>query len=186
MCRPRPGKLSLLRTGKQSALLETYLLQRDALKRFLIARLGAEAEAEDLVQELYFRLDRAEIAAEVENPLAYLYKMAFNLARDHRRERQRSHARDGQWVESRRVLVGNEPIADQAPADVAYEAKEDLARIVAALDDLSPQCRRVFLLHKFDGLSHSEIAARVGISRSTVEKHMGTGIKHLLKRLGRI
>jgi RNA polymerase sigma-70 factor (ECF subfamily) len=175
-----------LSAGKQSTLLETYLLQRDALKRFLIAKLGAEAEAEDLVQELYFRLDRAEIVADVENPVAYLYKMAFNLARDHRRERQRSHARDRQWVEARRVLVGNEPIADQAPADVAYEAKEDLARIKAALDDLSPQCRRVFLLHKFEGLSHAEIAAQVGISRSTVEKHMGTGIKHLLKRLDRI
>ncbi|MDB5393476.1 MAG: polymerase subunit sigma-24, partial [Rhodospirillales bacterium] len=94
--------------------------------------------------------------------------------------------RDGQWMESRRVMVGSEPIADQAPADAAYEAKEDLARIMAALNDLSPQCRRVFLLHKFEGLSHAEIAARVGISRSTVEKHMATSIKYLLIRLGRI
>lgn len=172
--------------GKHSILLETYLLQREPLKRFLTARLGAEAEAEDLVQELYFRLGRATIVADVENPVAYLYKMAFNLARDHRRERQRSHARDGQWMESRRVMVGSEPIADQAPADAAYEAKEDLARIMAALNDLSPQCRRVFLLHKFEGLSHAEIAARVGISRSTVEKHMATSIKYLLIRLGRI
>ncbi len=171
---------------KKSLLLETYLVQREALKRFLMSRLGVEAEAEDLVQELYFRLDRAEIVADVENPVAYLYKMAFNLARDYRRERHRSHARDGQWVESRRTMIGTEPVADQAPADIAYEAKQDLARIVAALDDLSPQCRRVFLLHKFEGLSHADIAAKVGISRSTVEKHMGTGIKHLLKRLGRI
>lgn len=171
--------------GNGSVLLETYLLRRDALKRFLTARLGGEAEAEDLVQEMYFRLDRAVIA-DVENPTAYLYKMALNLARDHRRERQRSHARDGQWVETRRTLLGSEPIADQPPADTAYEAKQDLARIVAALEDLSPQCRRVFMLHKFEGLSHPEIAARVGISRSTVEKHMGNGIKHLLKRLGRV
>ena len=83
-------------------------------------------------------------------------------------------------------MVGNEPIANQAPADTAYEAKEDLGRIISALDELSPQCRRVFLLHKFEGLSHSEIATRVGVSRSTVEKHMATGIKHLLKRIGRI
>ena len=171
---------------KTSIVLETYLIQRSALKRFLAARLGAEAEAEDLVQELYFRLVRAVIVADVENPVAYLYKMAFNLARDHRRERQRTHARDGQWVDSTRVMVGAEPIADLPPADTAYEAKQDLARIVAALEDLSPQCRRVFMMHKFEGLSHAEIAARAGISRSTVEKHMGTGIKHLLKRLGRI
>ncbi len=172
--------------GKKSLLFEHYLVQRDALKRFLMARLGVESEAEDLVQELYFRLDRAELSPEVENPVAYLYKMAFNLARDHRRERQRSHARDGQWVESQRIMIGTEPVADHAPADIAYEAKQDLARLVAALEDLSPHCRRVFMLHKFEGMSHAEIAAKVGISRSTVEKHMGTAIKHLLKRLGRI
>ena len=167
-------------------LLDVYLEQRAALKRFLNARLGDEAEAEDLAQELYFRLDRAQIYGEVENPIAYLYKMAFNLARDHRRERQRAHARDGQWLESRHPATsGLEPVAHEPPADTAYEAKQDLASLVAALDDLSPQCRRVFVMHKFEGLSHPEIAAHVGISRSTVEKHMGTALRHLLKRLGR-
>jgi RNA polymerase sigma-70 factor (ECF subfamily) len=39
-------------------------------------------------------------------------------------------------------------------------------------------------MHKFEGLSHPEIAARIGISRSTVEKHMGTALKHLIKRRG--
>ncbi len=170
---------------KKPILLETYLTQRSALKRFLTARLVDDAEAEDLLQEMYFRLDRAAIQGVVENPGAYLYKMAFNLARDHRRERQRSQARDGQWVESRH-LPGGEPIANEPLADAAYAAKQDLALVVAALDDLSPQCRRVFMLHKFEGLSHPEIAAHVGISRSTVEKHMGTALRHLLKRLERI
>jgi RNA polymerase sigma-70 factor (ECF subfamily) len=60
-----------------------------------------------------------------------------------------------------------------------------LNQVVAALDELSPQCRRVFVMHKLEGLSHPEISARVGISRSTVEKHMGSALKHLIKRLGR-
>ena len=110
--------------GGKSILLETYLLQRDALKRFLTARLGGEAEAEDLVQEMYFRLDRAAVIADVGNPTAYLYKMALNLARDHRRERQRSHARDGQWVETRRTLMGTEPIADQPLAPRGFTSIE--------------------------------------------------------------
>jgi RNA polymerase sigma factor (sigma-70 family) len=171
--------------GSNPTLLEMYLLRREALKRFLIARTGNEGEAEDLVQEIYFRLGRDPIEGPILNPSAYLYKMAFNLARDHRREHQRAMGRDGLWAESRREMVGSEMVAPLPAADTAYEAKQRLERVVAALDDLSPQCRRVFVMHKFDGLSHPEIAAKVGISRSTVEKHMGTALKHLIKRLGR-
>lgn len=171
--------------GPNPTLLETYLLRREALKRFLVARTGNEGEAEDLVQEIYFRLDREPLEGTVHNPSAYLYKMALNLARDHRRERQRAMGRDALWAESRRVTLGSEAIADLPAADTAYEAKQRLGQVVAALDELSVQCRRVFMLHKFEGLSHPEIVARVGISRSTVEKHMGTALKHLIKRLGR-
>jgi RNA polymerase sigma-70 factor (ECF subfamily) len=170
--------------GGNPALLETYLQRREALKRFLVARTGNEGEAEDLVQEIYFRLDREPAEGPILNPSAYLYKMAFNLARDHRRERQRAMGRDGLWAESRREMMGSEAVAPLPAADAAYEAKQRLERIVAALDELSPQCRRVFVMHKFEGLSHPEIAARVGISRSTVEKHMGTALKHLIKRRG--
>jgi RNA polymerase sigma-70 factor (ECF subfamily) len=171
--------------GGDATLLQTYLLRREALKRFLIARTGSESEAEDLVQEIYFRLDREPIEGLVHNPAAYLYKMALNLARDHRRERQRAMGRDGLWAESRRVMLGSEAIDDLPAADTAYEAKQRLSRVLAALDELSPQCRRVFVMHKFEGLSHPEISAQVGISRSTVEKHMGTALRHLIKRLGR-
>ena len=169
----------------KSALLTAYLSQREALRRFLSARLGDPAEAEDLIQELWLRLNRADIAEDVQNPDGYLFKMAMNLARDHRRERQRAVARDSQWVEARHVMSGAEIVADMPAADDAYAAKQQLALIRTVLDELSPQCRRVFLMHKFDGLSHADIAARTGISRSTVEKHMNTALKHLLLRLGR-
>ena len=70
-------------------------------------------------------------------------------------------------------------------AEAALHAKQRLQAIVSVLDELSPQCRNVFVLHKFEGLTHPEIAARVGISRSTVEKHMTTALKHLVRQLGR-
>jgi RNA polymerase sigma factor (sigma-70 family) len=165
-------------------LLQVYLAQRAALKRLLTARLGNEDEAEDVVQELYFRIERGR-DTKVDSPPAYLFRMALNLARDHQRERQRSRQRDGRWVEATQQRIDCEPIAPLPAADSAYAAKQRLERLVAALDDLSPQCRRVFVLHKFDGLSHGEIAARVGIARSTVEKHMTTALRHLTARLGR-
>lgn len=172
-------------TDKYSRLLEVYLLQRANLKRFLTARLGRAEEAEDLVQELYFRLDRAASAWDMQRPVAYLYKIAHNLARDHMRGLHRARERDGHWAASTRIMAGSEPIANLPAVDVAYEDKQYLAKVVATLEDLSPQCRRVFLLHKIEELSHLEVASRIGITRATVEKHMGTALRHLLKQLGR-
>lgn len=168
----------------KAQLLKTYISQRDVLKRFLKARMENDDVAEDIVQEMFFRLERAVIVEELQNPIAYLYKMALNLAHDHRRERTRSQRRDGLWAESAQILAGADSIADTPSAEAGYDAKQRLEAILAALDELSSQCRRVFILHKFEGLSHSEIVARVGIARSTVEKHMSTALRHLVKRLG--
>ena len=65
----------------------------------------------------------------------------------------------------------------------AVAARQRLALLTEALKELSPQTQRVFRMHKFEGLSHPEVAAAIGISRSAVEKHMMAALKHLLARL---
>jgi RNA polymerase sigma factor (sigma-70 family) len=169
----------------RAALLEAYLSQRGALKRFLTARLGSAEEADEVVQELYMRLNRTVFTEEIRSPPSYLFRMALNLARDYRRNRQRAQRRDGEWIEASRAMVGSEPVANIPSADAALAAKQLLSAVRAALDELSPQCRRVFVLHKFEELSHAEIATQLGISRSTVEKHMNTALRHLLLRVKR-
>jgi RNA polymerase sigma-70 factor (ECF subfamily) len=170
---------------RKPELLQAYLAERSVLKRFLIARIGNEEDAEEAIQELWLRLSRTELTDDIRSPNSYFFKMALNIARDLRRSRNRSHARDASWVESMHVVAGTEMVDNVASADTAYHAKQRLAAVNSALNELSPQCRRVFVLHKFDGLSHADISARVGIARSTVEKHMTTALKHLVKRVGR-
>ncbi len=162
-----------------------YLSKRSAVERFLTARLGNKDEAEDVLQELFLKLSRIDPAQELQNPAGYLFKMALNLAHDRRRERSRARARDSDWVEARYVMSGPDPVADIPSAEAGYHAKQRIAAVYAAIEELSPQCRRVFLLHKVEGLSHEEISWQAGISRSTVEKHMNTALKHLIRRLGR-
>ena len=65
----------------------------------------------------------------------------------------------------------------------ALAARQRLALIIEALEDLPPIRRAVFRLHKFEGLSHGEVAAQLGISRSGVEKHVMAALKHLHARL---
>jgi RNA polymerase sigma-70 factor (ECF subfamily) len=76
-------------------------------------------------------------------------------------------------------------VVESPSADAELAGRQLLAQVRDALMDLSPQCQRVFRMHKFDGLSHREVAAALGISRRTVEKHMHTALRHLLKRVER-
>ncbi len=165
-------------------LMAVYLARRDAIGRFLAARLGSRDEADDVLQDLFLRLGRIEATAELRDPAAYLFRMALNLARDRRRERGRARARDAHWIDANYQMAGAEPVLDQPSAEAAYGARQRVAAVEQALEELSPQCRRVFQLHKFEGLSHREVAARTGITRSTVEKHMNTALKHLIRRVG--
>ena len=52
-----------------------------------------------------------------------------------------------------------------------------------ALSELPAACRECFLLRKLDGLSHLEIADRLGVSRSMVEKHIVNAMKHCRIRI---
>lgn len=162
------------------SLAEIYLAKRDDLIRFLAARSGDRALAEDLVQELYLRLDRAAPGDGIDNPAAYLYRMAANLLLDHRRGAARTIRREADWVDANSHQLGGEAVDDGVAADARLDAKMRLARVKAAIDELPPQCRRVFTLHKLEGNSHAEVAATLGISRKAVEKHMTTALKHLV------
>ena len=169
--------------SKPSSLLAAYHSRRDVLLRFLTARLGHREDAEDVLQELYIRLGRAADTADIHDLGAYLFRAAMNLARDWQRDRSRARTRDMAWVETQRIVVGGQTVDDTPSAENAYGAKQRITAIRNAIEELSPQCRRVFLLHKFEGLTHQEVAERVGISRSTVEKHMHTALRHLMNRL---
>ncbi len=165
---------------QKSTILDVYLEQRPALLRFLIARFRNETIAEDILQEMYLKLERAEISAPVSNVPAFLYKVANNLALDFRKKRLRRETRDKDWEDSRSVNSYSEPVPDVADPDTAFDAKRRLERVIAAEQELPPQCRRVFILHKFKELSYREVAERLGVSKGTVEKHMSKALKHLV------
>ena len=75
-------------------------------------------------------------------------------------------------------------LSTSAPSpESIVEARERLALLQAAIAELPPKCRRVFLLHKFASLSHNEIATRLGISRNMVEKHIIKAMTHCRTRL---
>jgi RNA polymerase sigma factor (sigma-70 family) len=137
----------------------------------LLRRRGASPEdAEDLVQEAVVRLfSYTRKAGEVRNSEAFLTRTALNLAID----LHRSARRDRFEPES----VESLPLLDIAPTpDEILAAEQRLLSMKRALDEVSRRTRNVFFMHRLQGFSHSEIAGRLGISKSAVEKHIASAI----------
>ena len=169
--------------GGRPSLIALYLERRGDLVRFFTMRLRSAAAAEDLVQDIYVRLSGIEPAADIQNPMAYLYRLGSNLMLDKLRGERRTAHRDGAWLDSQTTRLGIHEVSAEPSPETAVAARQRLAQLTEALKDLSPQTQRVFRMHKFEGLSHPEVATALGISRSAVEKHMMAALKHLLAKL---
>jgi RNA polymerase sigma-70 factor (ECF subfamily) len=168
----------------EDPLLALYLQRRSNLVRFLAARAGSLAAAEDLTQELYLKLaTRERSSEEVGNPTALLYRMALNLMLDRARGEARSAVRDTAWRQAVRTEIGGVDIAEEPPADEAAASAERMRRLIAAVQGLPPQAGRAFRLHKLEGLSQAQTAQAMGLSVKAVEKHISAALKALTVRL---
>ena len=145
---------------------------RPELLRFLASRLRCHASAEDVAQEAYLRL--SVHASHVRNPRAFLFEAAANLMRNVVRGKRRLAA----FVQSVEHLAAD---TDARTPERQALAAETLQRVEHAIRNLPPQCGRVFYLHRFEGLTQREIADRLGISTTAVEKSMRRAFAKLME-----
>ncbi len=123
---------------------------------------GNAGDAEDVLQTVFLRLLRNEDADVGPNPAAYLQRAAVNAGLDLVRARRRAPAQS---------LEPLEPFLAAAEADdpEAQRREAELAEwLRGALGRLPAQAAEVFALHMFEGLSHPEIAAALGLTPNTV------------------
>jgi RNA polymerase sigma factor (sigma-70 family) len=131
---------------------------------------NSRADAEDALQKAYIRLEEYRARAVVDNPVAFLVRAAMNIGVDQgRRSRVRGEMDDREGALAH--LIDDEPLQD-----VVVEARQRLAQVQAAIDRLSPRTREVFLMNRIDELKYAEIADRLGITVSGVEKHMAKAV----------
>ncbi|WPN96407.1 sigma-70 family RNA polymerase sigma factor [Pseudomonas sp. MUP55] len=154
-------------------MLENYYRE---LVCFLNAKLGNRQVAEDVVHDAYLRVLERASDTPIEQPRAFLYRTALNLVIDgHRRNALRQ-------VEPLEVLDSKERFAPCSP-HASHAQGQRLELLERALAELPAACRDSFLLRKLEGLSHLQIAERLGISRSLVEKHIVNAMKHCRSRM---
>ncbi|MFC4313772.1 RNA polymerase sigma factor [Steroidobacter flavus] len=157
-------------------LMDVFIGLRAQIERILASRVGCPQTAADLAQDMYFRVQR--VAAELPNEeeaRRYLLRMATNAATDHFR------------VEGRRaeILSGLALLFEGVESDPAQSViNGDQMRVIeSALTELPPKCREVLFLSRVEGMTHAEIATKLGVSVSLVEKYMVRALLHCRTRL---
>jgi RNA polymerase sigma-70 factor (ECF subfamily) len=155
-----------------SRLIETY---DEELRRVMFRRCGCLDTAADIVQETYQRMFAGNLWQQADNPRALLHRIAANLATDYERRR---HTRN-RYLENDDTVDVSLQVSDGIDPEQINLARERLDRLVVAVDSLPAKCRTVFVLRKFEELSHAEIAQRLGISRNMVEKHLRNALAAL-------
>ena len=148
----------------------------DRLVRFLRRRSRSTEDAADLAQDTFARLSSADLR-NIRKPESFLFTTALNLLRDHARSAQARHAAHSMPVEEA-LLTCPAPQAERV-----LDGEQRMRVLEAALRELTPKCRAVFVLFHFDGVSQRDIADQLRISVSMVEKYIRQAVSHCQKRL---
>jgi RNA polymerase sigma factor (sigma-70 family) len=167
--------------GNKHTLVERLFAEHGgALRSFLSRRVRKLPDAAELAQEVYLRMLRLEDSSVIENPEAYLYTVASNLAKEHSR------------LESRRAgaLDIDDPVVQQQLAvlpsfGTELDDQQQAKRLQQVLRQLPVKCHAVVMLQYWHGLSYEEIAQRLGISTHMVKKYLSQAMVHCRKRMAR-
>jgi len=141
-----------------------------------MARVKCRETAADLCQEAFIRLCHVDDLGSISNLKAYLFKTALNLLCDHYRSQSVRQAVTVEWPSD--ALPETE---DFRCAQTVAVGEETLDKLLAALEELPPQCQRIFYLNRFEGLKHRDIAERLNISIRTVEDNIKRALLHCAK-----
>jgi RNA polymerase sigma factor (sigma-70 family) len=164
-------------THQAQTFTQLLVIERASLLRLARRILGDAGLAEDITQTLWLRIQRIADPAAIKDKRAYLYRLALNLTSDQIRSRKRGqtlfddHAADTGMVDT----------APTTEAQIIH--RQRLGLLSAAIDELPPRCREVFVLRRIEGLSPAQVADRLGITPNAVAKHVRHAITHCQTRL---
>jgi RNA polymerase sigma-70 factor (ECF subfamily) len=163
-------------SGSEEAFRTIFHHYRGKLYHYILTITKSAEEAEDTVHDVFLKIwETREKLPVIENLGSYLYRMCYN------------HAISGFRRMAKETLILAELRKESIlplPAIDPISQKEIRALIQNAIEKLSPQQRKVFILSRHDGLKHEEIAAHLGISINTVRTHLGEALRFLREEIG--
>src|SRR5882757_9690050 len=148
------------------------------LRGWLRRRLCAfgDNDVDDLVQEAFARIWAADFAT-IRNGRAYLYATVRHLMAEYARRSRIVPIELLGEIDSLGIF------SDEPGPEQRVSARQELDRLRQIVTELPVQCRRVFELRKFEGLSQREVALRMGLSEKTVENHLTRALARVAEAL---
>lgn len=144
---------------------------------YFLRRVATADDAEELTQEVFLRLLRRADLEAVGNIEGFVFVTAANLLKDHYRYRSRHGDGKIDSIENMQIIsiVPNQ--------QEIVEDRDEVGVLMRAIEELPPKCRIVFRMFRFDEIPQAEIARRLGITVSMVEKHIAAAMIALKKKL---
>lgn len=164
--------------AKKTELVDVFLSYRTQLRK-AVSGIVRSDDIDDIVQETFIKSYEADLKQDIQYERTYMLRTARNLALNHvSRASERCNVSMDD-CETDANLMG-------AQLETLFESKERFFHFCRATDMLSNEVKRVFILKKVYGLSQKEIASRLGISESMVEKHVAKGLQKCSSILERL
>lgn len=158
--------------------MTVILPHEPGLRAWLGRKRGAGIDVDDVIQETYTVLAARETVEDIRHPRAYLFQIAQSVVVRHvRRARVVS-------IQAAEDLEGFDPPDDAASPEQTVIDRDELRRLAEAIAAMPGQTRQAFIFRRVHGMSQREIASRMGLAESTVEKHIARGVRLLIDWFG--
>lgn len=162
-----------------SSVYAAFLKSESALKRYLRRFFNREEDIDDMAQETFLKAYKYTQHRKIDFPKAYLFQVAKSVAMNELTKKSR------QLTDYIEEACDAEP-DPQASLEEEVMAEQTVALFCDAIAELPPQCRRVFLMRKYQALSHKQIAKALNISVSAVEQHITIGLKRCKSNIDKV
>ncbi|SEG84888.1 sigma-70 family RNA polymerase sigma factor [Marinobacterium lutimaris] len=146
------------------------------LRSWLYKKLGCSSQAADIAQDAFVRLlqvrEKEGALPEIQQPRAYLTRVAGRLVHDHFRRQSLERA----YLEAL-AQIPEDLACSELDRLLLRDALEELDRM---LDSLKPAVKSAFLLSQLEGLTYAQIGERLSVTERSVKRYMAQAFEHCL------
>lgn len=165
--------------GSGSEILEVFTLEERAIKRAIAKYCPNIEDVNELYQDTFVKCFAAELTTAINNPRAFVFRVARNVAISESRKTGRKTTVAIEDSASESVIKDERDVQP----DEQLESKRKLQVFLRALSTLPTDIQKTFVLRKIEGLKIAQIALRLDVSVSTVEKRIASATLHCAKHL---
>ncbi|MGZ3755902.1 MAG: RNA polymerase sigma factor [Mucilaginibacter sp.] len=176
---------TLMSEEKNSNIIQAIKLYGKNLLGFIRKRVKNDADAEDILQDVWYQFSAMVNAEPIEQTGAWLYRVARNKITDKHKKKSETLLDDFLVVDEDDDVMDFKEIllTDDSTPETEYLRSLFWEQLFIALDELPEEQKQVFIWHELDDIPFAEIAQRTGLNTNTLVLRKRYAVLHLRQRL---